>query len=122
MKKFISVIVVLAIIIMLGIHIGNNITGSPHSLTTQEVLQKFNWTLKSKSSNRTLGSVTFTKSKMTVQKNNRRSKSNYSVDSNDNLKIKSGPYVGTYSMNMDSTDYSLSPEGKNNTKLALIRN
>ncbi|KRM96267.1 hypothetical protein FC19_GL000547 [Liquorilactobacillus aquaticus DSM 21051] len=122
MKKIISVIVVIAIIIMLGIHIGNKIISSPHSLTTQEVLQKFNWTLKSKTSNSTLGSVTFTKDKMIVKKNNRSLKNNYSVDSNDNLKIESGPYIGTYSMDMDSTDYSLSPKVKNNTGLKLIRN
>ncbi|KRN05543.1 hypothetical protein FD15_GL002105 [Liquorilactobacillus sucicola DSM 21376 = JCM 15457] len=59
---------------------------------------------------------------MIVKKNNRSIKNNYSVDSNDNLIIKSGPYIGTYSMDMDSTDYSLSPEVKKNTGLKLIRN
>ncbi|MGX4594280.1 hypothetical protein JNUCC76_10160 [Leuconostoc sp. JNUCC 76] len=119
MKKFLGIISVVVILIFIGVKVVN----APHSMTTQQVLQKFSWKLQSKSNNKTLGTVHFSKNTLTITKGGKTTKSTYSVDNNDHLKINSGDYANTYSMNTDSTDYTLSPVTDNTKeKLELIRN
>ncbi|MBS1008693.1 hypothetical protein [Leuconostoc suionicum] len=119
MKKIIGIIFAVIILIFIGVKIVNE----PHSMTTQQVLEKYNWKLQSKSNNKTLGTVHFGKNTLTITKDSKTTKSTYSVDNNDHLKINSSNYANTYSMDMDSTDYSLSPVTDNTKeKLELIRN
>ncbi|MBD9364681.1 hypothetical protein IAP91_04370 [Leuconostoc mesenteroides] len=119
MKKILGIISVVVILIFIGVKVVN----APHSMTTQQVLEKYNWKLQSKSNNKTLGTVHFSKNTLTITKGGKTTKSIYSVDNNDHLKINSGNYANTYSMDMDSTDYSLSPVTDNTkAKLELIRN
>lgn len=118
MKKVIGVILALIILFLVGVKIIN----SPHSMTTQQILQKFDWHLQSKSDKKALGSVRFSKNIITITKGDKSTRNVYSVDDNDNVKINSGNYAGTYSIDMDSTDYSLSPKDNSKEKLELIRN
>ena len=120
-NKIITAIIVLAAIFLIA-QLGVKVVNGPHSMSTKQVLQKFTWTLKSKSENDSLGTVNFTKNTVTVKSGYKTLKSNYTLNSNDELKIKSGNYAGTYSMDMDSTDYSLSPENTKKSKLELVRN
>lgn len=119
MKKIIGIIFAVTILIFIDVKIIN----TPHSMTTQQVLKNYNWKLQSKSNNNTLGTVHFGKNTLTITKGGKTTKSTYSVENNDHLKINSGNYANTYSMDMDSTDYSLSPVTDNTKeKLELIRN
>ncbi|MCT3046730.1 hypothetical protein [Leuconostoc mesenteroides] len=119
MKKIIGIIFAVIILIFIGVKAVNE----PHSMTTQQVLEKYNWELQSTSNNKTLGTVHFSKNTLTIVKGGKITKNAYILDDNDHLKINSGNYANTYSIDMDSTDYTLSPVTDNTKeKLKLIRN
>ena len=119
-KIFASIVILIAIFFIA--QLGIKISKGPHTMSTGEVLQNFTWTLKSKTTNSSLGTVNFAKHTITIKSGNKTSKSSYTVNSDDDLKINSGNYAGTYSLDMDSTDYSLSPENSGKSKLELVRN
>lgn len=112
MKKIISIILIVIALIYLTF----TILKSPHSMDTKQTLMNFSWTLK-QNNKKEINDIHFNKKLMIINKD----KIHYEVDSEDNLTIDSGRYKGTYSMNMDSTDYNLLPNDKNNESLKLIR-
>ncbi|MGO0154920.1 hypothetical protein ACTL31_04925 [Leuconostoc mesenteroides] len=119
MKKVIGICLAVVILIV----IGAKIVTAPHSMTTEQILAKYNWELQSKSNKKTLGTVHFSKNMLTITKNGKTTKSTFILDNHDHLKINSGHYANTYSIDMNSTDYALSPITDNTKeKLELIRN
>ncbi|MBM7617626.1 hypothetical protein JOC36_001188 [Weissella uvarum] len=108
----------IALILIVVVFVGYKIVASPHEMDDQQVLEKYTWTLKT--DGKANGSAEFSKDYIKTQGH----KYHYQLDDNDNMKIKEGPYQGTYSLSDEDVDYVLNNNKKDATpqKIKLERN